>query len=159
VLPLLCSGRLRKAVDGVAGFLGRVAGLRTGPDLKEIWRNFVSLSDPEACQAFIHTVRTVIDIRGQRASATDRLYLASELPTMIIWGERDPLIPVAHAYVAHQSIRESRLEVFPNAGHFPYRDDPRRFVKVLLDFMQSTAPARVDEQAWRQHLRNGSQRR
>jgi pimeloyl-ACP methyl ester carboxylesterase len=84
--------------------------------------------------------------------------LAAEMPTMIIWGEHDPLIPVAHAYSAHERIRESRLEIFPNAGHFPYRDNPRRFVEVLVDFIQSTASAQVDEQRWRERLRNGSQR-
>ena len=155
VLPLLCSSALCDAVDGVARFLAR-AGLRAGPDLEEIWRSFVSLSDPDARQAFIHTVRTVIDIRGQRASAGNRLYLAAEMPTMIIWGEHDPLIPVAHAYSAHERIRESRLEIFTDAGHFPYRDNPRRFVEVLADFIQSTASAQVDEQRWRERLRNGS---
>jgi len=157
VLPLLCSGGLRDTVDGVARFLERVAGFRAGPDLEEIWRGFVSLCEPAARQAFIHTVRTVIDIRGQRASATDRLYLAAELPTLIIWGEDDPLIPVAHAYSAHQSIPRSRLEIFPNAGHFPYRDNPRRFVNALIDFIQSTVPAHADEQRWRQRLRNGAE--
>ena len=158
VLPLLCSRGLCDAVDGVARFLGRV-GLRAGPDLDEIWRSFVSLSDPDARQAFIHTVRTVIDIRGQRASAGDRLYLAAEMPTMIIWGEHDPLIPVAHAYAAHERIQGSRIKVFPDAGHFPYRGDPRRFVEVLVDFIQSTAPAQVDEQRWRERLRNGGRPR
>jgi pimeloyl-ACP methyl ester carboxylesterase len=155
VLPLLCSGRLCDAVDGVAHFLGR-AGLRARPDLEEIWRSFASLRDPDARQAFIHTVRTVIDIRGQRVSAGDRLYLAAEMPTMIIWGKCDPLIPVAHAHSAHESIRDSRLEIFPNAGHFPHRDNPRRFVEVLVDFIQSTASAQVDEQRWRERLRHGS---
>jgi len=158
VLRLLCGSRLCDAVDGLARFLGR-AGLRAGPDLDEIWRSFVSLSDPDARQAFIHTVQSVIDIRGQRVSAGDRLYLAAELPTMIIWGEHDPLIPVAHAYSAHERIRGSRLEIFANAGHFPHRSDPRRFVAVLVDFIQSTAPARVDEQTWRKQLRNGGRLR
>ena len=157
VLPLLCSSALCDAVDGAARLLGR-AGLRAGPDLDEVWRSFASLSDPDARQAFIHTVRTVIDIRGQRASAGDRLYLAAEMPTMIIWGEHDPLIPVAHAYSAHERIRGSRLEIFTDAGHFPYRDHPLRFVEVLLDFMQSTESAQVDEQRWRERLRNGSRR-
>ena len=157
VLPLLCSSALCDAVDGAARLLGR-AGLRAGPDLDEVWRSFASLSDPDARQAFIHTVRTVIDIRGQRASAGDRLYLAAEMPTMIIWGEHDPLIPVAHAYSAHERIRGSRLEIFADAGHFPYRDHPLRFVEVLLDFMQSTESAQVDEQRWRERLRNGSRR-
>jgi len=159
VLPLLCTSGLSDAVDGVARFLGRVTGLRAGPDLEEIWRSFVSLSDADARQAFIHTVRTVIDIRGQRASAIDRLYLAAELPTLIIWGEQDPLIPVAHAHAAHERIRGSRLEIFPKAGHFPHRDNPRRFVKVLGDFIQSTAPADIDEQRWRERLRNGTHSR
>ena len=156
VLPWLCSRGIRDAVDGMARFLGRVAGLRAGPDLDEMWRSFVSLSDPDARQAFVHTVRTVIDIHGQRASATDRLYLASAVPTMILWGEHDPLIPVAHAYSAHHNIQGSRLEIFQRAGHFPYRDNPQRFMNVLIDFIQSTAPAKVDEQTWRQRLRNGT---
>ena len=155
VLPLLCNSALFDAVDGVARFLGR-AGLRAAPDLEEIYRSFASLSEPAARQAFIHTVRTVIDIRGQRASAGDRLYLAAEMPTMIVWGERDPLIPVAHAYSAHERMHESRLEIFANAGHFPYRDDPGRFVEVLVDFIESTAAARVDEARWREQLRTGS---
>lgn len=154
VLPMLCGRALRDAVDGLAGLLGR-AGLRAGADLEETWRSFVSLSDPEARQAFIHTVRTVIDIRGQRASASDRLYLAAEVPTMIVWGERDPLIPVAHAHAAHERIPGSRLEIFARAGHFPYRDDPRRFAQVLLDFIASTEAATVDEQTWRERLRSG----
>ena len=158
VLPLLCSSGVCDAVDGAARFLGR-AGLRAGPDLDEIWRSFVSLTDPDARQAFIHTVRTVIDIRGQRASAGDRLYLAAEMPTMIIWGAHDPLIPVAHAYSAHERIPASRLEIFPNAGDFPHRADPRRFVEVLVDFIQSTAPAQVDEPTWRERLRNGGRPR
>lgn len=159
VLPVLCSKGLRGTVDAIARFLGRVARVRVGPDLEEIWRSFASLSDADACQAFIHTVRTVIDFHGQRASAIDRLYLATGLPTLIIWGKCDPLIPVAHAYAAHAHIPESRLEIFPDAGHFPYRDDPQRFVRVLVDFIESTAPARTDEQTWRQRLRNGAGQR
>jgi pimeloyl-ACP methyl ester carboxylesterase len=154
VLPALCSRALCNAVNGAARFIGR-AGLRAGPDLEETWRSFASLSDPDARQAFIHTVRTVIDIKGQRASAGDRLYLAAEVPTMIIWGADDPLIPVAHAHSAHERMPGSRLEIFRHAGHFPHRGDPRRFVDVLVDFIQSTPPARVDEQVWRERLRHG----
>jgi pimeloyl-ACP methyl ester carboxylesterase len=154
VLPVLCSRALCDAVHGAARVLRR-AGLRAAPDLEETWRSFASLSDPEARLAFIHTVRTVIDIKGQRASAGDRLYLAAEVPTMIIWGAHDPLIPVAHAHSAHERIRESRLEIFPHAGHFPHRGDPQRFVDVLVDFIQATTPARVDEQTWRARLRHG----
>jgi pimeloyl-ACP methyl ester carboxylesterase len=152
VLPLLCAAGVRDAVDGVTRFLGR-AGLRAAPDLEEMWRGFSSLSDADGRQAFIHTLRTIVDASGQRVSAADRLYLAAEIPTMLVWGERDPMIPVAHAHAAHAAIAGSRLEIFPATGHFPHRDEPRRFVEVLVDFMQSTAPARVDEGHWRKLLR------
>jgi pimeloyl-ACP methyl ester carboxylesterase len=152
VLPLLCAAGVRDGVDGVARFLGRI-GLRAAPDLEEMWRAFSSLADSDCRQAFVHTLRTIVDPSGQRVSAADRLYLASEVPTMIVWGERDPMIPVAHARAAHEAIAGSRLETFPAAGHFPHRDHPRRFVEVLLDFLQSTEPARVNEGEWQTLLR------
>ena len=74
---------------------------------------------------------------------------------MLVWGEQESMIPVAHARPAHEVIPGSRLAIFPGAGHFPHRDDPRRFVEVLLDFMQSTEPARVDGTRWRALLRQG----
>jgi hypothetical protein len=88
-------------------------------------------------------------------SAADKLYLASDLPTLIVWGERDPLIPVRHAHEAHERIPGSRLAIFPRTGHFPYRDDPQRFASVLLDFVQTTEPMAADEQRWRNRLRTG----
>ena len=154
VLPLLCSSALCDAVDGVARVLGR-AGLRAGSDLDESWRSFVSLSDPDARQAFIHTVRTVIDIRGQRASAGDRLYLAAEMPTMIIWGEHDPLIPVAHAYSAHERIRESRLEIFTRRATSPTATTRCASWTCSPTSSNRLKSAQVDEQRWRERLRHG----
>src|SRR5581483_12174737 len=110
--------RLHRVATALAGVLGRV-GLRTGDDIAEMARGYGSLADAGARQAFIHTLRAVLDITGQRVSATDRLYLAALLPSLIIWGSRDPLIPVDHASVAHQGLPGSRLEIFENAGHFP----------------------------------------
>ncbi|HME68692.1 MAG TPA: alpha/beta fold hydrolase [Myxococcota bacterium] len=154
ILPLLCAERVCDAVDSMGRFLGG-AGFRVGPDLEEAWRGFGTLTDADGRQAFIHTLRTVVDVRGQRVSATNRLYLAAGIPTMVVWGERDSTIPVAHAHAAHAAIPGSRLEIFPGAGHFPYRDNPRRFVEVLLDFLQSTGPAHVDAGQWRAALRRG----
>jgi pimeloyl-ACP methyl ester carboxylesterase len=130
-------------------------GLRAGADLEETWRSFVSLEDPEARRAFLHTVRGLIDLGGQRVSAKDRLYLAAGLPTLIIWGDQDPLIPVRHAYEAHERMAGSRLEVFPGAGHFPHLDDPARFAKALVDFVQTSAPLPVSAKRLRHRLRAG----
>jgi pimeloyl-ACP methyl ester carboxylesterase len=155
VLPLLCAAGVRGAVDGLAQWLGR-AGLRAGPDLEELWRGVNSLSDADGRAAFVHTLRTIADASGQRVSAADRLYLAAGVPTMIVWGGRDRMIPVAHARAAHALIPGSRLEIFPHAGHFPHRDEPRRFVAALLDFLQSTQAARADEEQWRTLLQRSS---
>jgi pimeloyl-ACP methyl ester carboxylesterase len=140
VLPLLVAEPLRNAGEALAALVGRL-GLHAGPDLEEIAHGFASLGDVEARQAFVHTARSIIDVEGQRASARDRLYLASEVPTLLIWGERDPIIPADHGRQAQREIPGSRLELFPEAGHFPYRSDPQRFVDALSDFIADTEPA------------------
>jgi pimeloyl-ACP methyl ester carboxylesterase len=142
VLPLLVAEPLRNAGQAVAGFLGRV-GLRAGHDLEEIARGFASLGDVDARQAFIHTARSIIDIEGQRVSATDRLYLSEGVPSLLIWGERDPVIPSEHGRAARELMPGSRFELFPDAGHFPHRHDPQLFAETLSDFVADTEPAEL----------------
>src|SRR5947209_14375013 len=142
VLPLIANERLH----GVGSFLARALGgigLRTGPDLAEMARGYGSLSDAGARMAFIHTLRAVLDITGQRVSATDRLYLGALLPSLIIWGSRDPLIPVEHATVAQRGLPDSRLEVFEDVGHFPQLHHPVRFAQTLIDFIETTEPTQL----------------
>lgn len=155
VLPWLCGAATRKAVARATGWLGRL-GLRAGPDLAEAWQGFVSLGDAETRRAFLDTARSVLDAGGQRVSATDRLYLAEAIPTLIVWGECDPLIPAHHGRAAHERIPGSRLEVFPTAGHFPYLDEPRRFVSTLCEFLETTQPARLSDAKLRQRVRDGA---
>src|SRR5919107_1126805 len=92
-----------------SGGLGREVSifLRAGPDLQELWKGFSSLADAEARQAFIYTLRGIVDPGGQRVSARDRLYLAETVPTMLMWGERDPIIPAVHGYSTHEAIPHS----------------------------------------------------
>ena len=144
VLPILSAWPLLGTGRVVAGALGRL-GWRAGPDLEEIARGFASLGDVEARQAFIHTARSIIDIEGQRVSATDRLYLAASVPSLLIWGDRDPIIPADHGRAAQGEMPGSTLELFGGAGHFPHRTDARRFVHVLSDFIADTEPANLTE--------------
>jgi len=155
VLPLLAAPGILSRVDAVGTFLGRF-GLRAGVDLEEMWRGFSSLSDAEARAAFIHTLRTIVDPGGQRVNATDRLYLAAEMPFLLIWGENDPVIPFRHGIRATERTPGSRLVSFPDAGHFPHRDDPRRFVRELTSFMEETEPSRYEEDRLREMLREGA---
>ena len=155
VLPLLTAQGVVNVTNSVAAAIGRI-GLRAGADMEEMWRGFCSLSDHEARAAFIHTLRGIIDPGGQRVSATDRLYLAAEMPSLIVWGERDPVIPFRHALRASEAMPGSRLVSFPNAGHFPHRDNPRRFTRALLDFMDGTQPSVIPESRLRELLREGA---
>jgi pimeloyl-ACP methyl ester carboxylesterase len=155
VLALLGGAWLRATGGALGGALARV-GLRTGEDLAGVTGGIGSLADAGARGAFVHTARAAIDARGQRVSATDRLYLAADLPTLIVWGERDPIIPVAHGRAAHDAMPGSRLEVFAGAGHFPHREQPARFVSVLEDFVRTTEPAALAEGDLTARLRAGA---
>jgi pimeloyl-ACP methyl ester carboxylesterase len=154
VLPLLASTRLLDAGRSVGRLFGRL-GIRAGTDMAELARGHASLENPEARAAFVHTLRTIVDPLGQRVSATDRLYLAENIPFMLVWGGRDSIIPVEHGLSAHELVPSSRLELFEGAGHFPHLDEPRRFVEVLLDFIDSTDPADVAPEQWREMLKTG----
>ena len=151
VLPLIASARLMDAGRVIGRGLERL-GLRAGTDIAEMARGHASLSDREARAAFVHTLRTMVDPGGQRVNAMDRLYLAEHLPFLLIWGERDSVIPVEHGYEAHQLVKSSRLEVFPDAGHFPQLDEPQRFLAVLENFMDTTESADMAAEEWRQLL-------
>lgn len=153
VLPWL-STTTSRGVGALVRGMNRL-GIRAGPDLDETWRSFVSLREPAARRAFIQTVRGVMDLSGQRVIANERLYLAEGLPTLIVWGENDPLLPVRHARAAHERIAGSRLEIFPEAGHFPHRDDPERFAKVLADFIRTTRPLHASAKRFGDRLRAG----
>ncbi len=154
VLPLLAASRLLDAGRLAAGVLGRI-GLRLGTDLEEMARGHATLADPHARAAFVHTLRSVVEPGGQRIAAGDRLYLASRIPVLLMWGEHDSLIPVAHGHAAQRQIAGSRLEVFARSGHFPQLDEPERFLHVLGDFIDSTEPATLDAAGWRRLLATG----
>lgn len=154
VLPLLVNRHLLDAGRLVATALGKV-GLRAGTDIAEMARGHASLADRDARAAFIHTLRTIVDAGGQRVDARDRLYLAEHVPFLIVWGEHDSIIPVAHGRDAHALVPSSRLEVFARSGHFPHVDEPTRFLEVLEEFVDSTDAAEVAPDEWRELLRVG----
>jgi pimeloyl-ACP methyl ester carboxylesterase len=138
----------------LGGLLGKV-GLRANANVRGIAEGLESLGNAEARRAFVHTARSVIDPAGQRVDARDRLYLSSEVPTLLVWGDSDPIIPVSHGIRAHDLMPHSRLEIFPKAGHFPFNDDPDRFVRILTDFIATTEPAHLDEDRIARLLRQG----
>ncbi len=151
VLPLLFHRRIRETGEW-PGAMARQVGWRPSDTLAEVWRSYTTLTDRHGQMAFVHTIRSVIDIAGQRVSAHDRLYLAEAVPTLIVWGDRDRIIPVAHAYRAAEAIPGARLEILEGAGHFLPWQDADRLLAVLEDFLKTTTPAHVPEERWRELL-------
>ncbi|MDQ6783320.1 MAG: alpha/beta fold hydrolase [Actinomycetota bacterium] len=134
--------------------LGRLAygrGLRSAR-VSESWRSYASLVESPNREAFVRTVRNVIAPSGQSVSANDRLYLLERIPTMIVWGDRDGIIPVEHARAAHEAIPQSRLEIIEGAGHFPHGEEPALFASLLADFVATTDAASVDNEEFRATL-------
>jgi pimeloyl-ACP methyl ester carboxylesterase len=126
----------------------RGRGWERGVYLLAIARALRPLGRPGARTAFLQTLRSVIDVRGQRVSARDRLYLLRGFPTLIVWGERDHTIPVEHGRRMHQVIPGSRFVTLPRAAHFPHLEDPEGLAKALADFVAATEPAQIEDAAW-----------
>jgi pimeloyl-ACP methyl ester carboxylesterase len=147
IAPITALGRA-----GVAAL--RRVGLRVAPDLGEVGRGFATLADGEGRAAFLDTLRSVVNFRGQRIDASDRLYLAVGMPTLLLWGERDAIIPVGHGHRAEQQMPGSRLVTFADSGHFPQIDDPHRFAATVRQFLDETEASCLTPEAWSQLLRD-----
>ncbi len=119
--------------------LGRL-GVHGNTDLEEIGRAYALLANGDSRRAFIHTLRSVVDHAGQRVSALNRL--GQGIPLMIVWGERDRVVPARQGMDVHELMPHIHLKVFKHAGHFPHRDDPTRFVRAIDEFLAAGAADR-----------------
>jgi len=85
-----------------------------------------------------HQVR--IDPGGQTVSAMDRLYLASSMPTLIIWGDRDDIIPVSPRLRRSPGHTREPAGGHRRRGPLPQIEAPEQFVEALVDFIDTTNP-------------------
>lgn len=130
-------------------------GLPMTHDLHALADVYDGLGDPAAQYAFLHVLRAAVDWRGQAITSLDRAYLAEHMPSMVVWGERDLVLPVKHARAAHEILPGSRLEIFPDSGHVPFQDEPERFAEVMADFIETVPSASHKPGMWRQALLRG----
>jgi pimeloyl-ACP methyl ester carboxylesterase len=155
VMPLIFPGFVRDWGDSLfRTFNDR--GIRMSR-ITEMWSAYASLAEAENRQAFARIIRSVIDPGGQTVSAMDRLYLATAMPTLIVWGDRDTIIPVSHAHAAHEAMPGSQLIIIEGVGHFPQVEAPEQFVDALVDFIDSTGPARLGAEDRKRMLRERSE--
>ncbi len=145
VIPVIASAPAR-SVARWAGQAMTWAGMPPRPGLTELARGIGMLGRPVSRQAFLRTVRTSLDLRGQTVDARDRLYLTALLPTLVVWGARDTIIPVGHGDAMHEAAPGSELVVLEQSGHFPHLEEPQRFVALVREFVERTAPARITDE-------------
>jgi pimeloyl-ACP methyl ester carboxylesterase len=157
-LSLAAHPRLLASLWDVGGRL-RSRGVRQGAYVQAVARALRPLERAQAREAFLQTLRAVIDVRGQRVSATDRLYLLESMPTMIVWGARDHTIPLEHGRRAHEAIPHSRFRTLPGAAHFPHLEDPEALVAVLREFLEESEPCEMDDADWGALLSRSALRR
>ena len=155
-LPLATSAPVRAATKFAANHLKRFGSLGFGDDLSYLLSCYDALADPAARRAFLRTLRSVVDWRGQVVTMLDRCYLQGAIPTMLVWGDRDHVVPWKHAKRAAGAMPNARLEVFRGTGHFPHHSDPDRFIAVLLDHLANTTAASHDPDAWANLVRGGA---
>ncbi|MEV5946413.1 alpha/beta hydrolase [Streptomyces sp. NPDC051993] len=133
----------------------RLLGTGLGQDAPDLLNLVDALPDATSRNAFIRTLRAVVDWRGQVVTMLDRCYLTQGVPTMLVWGSRDSVVPEVHAHRAHAAMPGSRLEIFEGAGHFPFHADPARFLALVEDFVETTRPADWSAQRWHDLLHTG----
>jgi pimeloyl-ACP methyl ester carboxylesterase len=133
----------------------RALNTALGQDAPDLLRVVDALPDATSRAAFIRSLRSVVDWRGQVITMLDRCYLAEGMPTLLVWGSRDAVVPVKQAYRTHAAMPGSQLEIFEGAGHFPFHTDPTRFVTTVRRFLTETSPATWNQEQWRQLLRTG----
>jgi pimeloyl-ACP methyl ester carboxylesterase len=136
ILPIIAPTPVLKAGNKIGSWFTS-AGMRA-PRASEMWRAYSSFSDRPTRDAFLRTLRSVVDYRGQAVSALNRLHVRSELPTLAIWGEDDEIIPVEHGYAAQAARPGRRLEVLPGVGHFAHVEAPNEVADIIDDFMKTT---------------------
>jgi pimeloyl-ACP methyl ester carboxylesterase len=170
-LALVSSGGLGRDVSwplrlaAAPGVEALVAALSSRPVLAALWlarrnanlraahRALSSLDTPAARRGFLWTLRSVIDLGGQKVCANDRLYLLADMPTLIVWGGRDHTIPIEHGREAHRLAPGSRFELLPDARHFPHLEDPAGLADALGRFVAETTPATLDAGDWERLMR------
>jgi pimeloyl-ACP methyl ester carboxylesterase len=149
---IAATARTASRAGTIVGRALATVGLRPTPDVAEVARGYASLADGDRRAAFLATLRSVVNAGGQRVDAIDRIYLVEGIPVLILWGARDPIIPVRHGERAHDAIPGSLLEIFDGVGHLPQLEAPAKFIATLERFIEDNDPAEFDRTAWRARL-------
>jgi pimeloyl-ACP methyl ester carboxylesterase len=93
---------------------------------------------PNFTDATIANLRNIVSATGQREVLLDRLPQL-RMPTLIVWGIKDRLLPYSQAQDAIVILRSGSLDLISNCGHLPHVEQPERFVSTLGGFLSQAA--------------------
>ena len=118
--------------------LHRALGL-TPENIVNLRRAARALGSEAGQASFFASLRGVIAPSGQRTASEEMRAFAERVPTLLIWNQGDPVIPLAHAQ-AHAARAEpySKLVVFPSRGHEPHRRSAQRFADEVAEFISES---------------------
>jgi pimeloyl-ACP methyl ester carboxylesterase len=140
----------------VSGSMRTLSHVPLTRDMDEVAKIYERLADPATSLAIRRLTRTVLDWDGQFVTMADRAYLTRLMPLLVVWGRNDRVIPVEHAQRL-PLMNNSHVHVFEDSGHFPHKDHPDEFARVIIDFCRIQAPAQYHRGRWRALLRRGDQ--
>lgn len=99
----------------------------------KIIENFVErMKLPNAKMAFMSTLLGL-----KNAEIITQSLQKISVPTLIIWGEDDPVIPIKYSEEFVSGIQDCRFYMMDNCGHTPYVDDPKKFSELVHDFIEN----------------------
>lgn len=143
VIALTAHPRVQRPALALARKLAHT-GLLNHNDVEDVAVIWGGLRDQSTRQAFLRTLRAVVDVRGQAVTSKDRLYLAQHVPILLIWGDKDPIVPLTHGAHAAEMLPGAKLSIVQRAGHMPHRSNPAAFAKAVRSFVESTDAASFD---------------
>ena len=89
---------------------------------------------PNFTEATLASLRTAVSATGQREVLLDQLPQL-QMPTLIVWGVEDRVLPYWQAEEAIPRLQNGSLELIPNCSHLPHVEQPERFASILGDFL------------------------
>ncbi len=87
---------------------------------------------PNAKSVYFKTTQELIP---EDINDISKKYATIEIPTLLIWGENDIVIPKDKAYRLHKDLKNSKLVIIPKCGHIPHEEKPKEVLKALKSFL------------------------
>lgn len=100
---------------------------------KIIERYATFFNQPNSYNSFVESAEQILP---QNPEAIIEDIKKIHVPSLILWGENDTVIPVEHAYRLNLDIRNSSLVIIPACGHIPHEEKPEESLKAIVNFME-----------------------